>query len=98
MSIRRRGAERPWLDPVDIAHQPVFVADYENPPGWIGRRPDMVRIERASWGNRIVVYRWMTGLQCWRARYFVGSPTSCHSLRTQWIMWSENRRGKRHSR
>ncbi len=78
---------------------PIFVAHYENPPGYVDRkRPDVVRIERTSWGAQVVVYRWMRGLQCWRARYRVGSSTSSRPLREQWVLWSENRRGKRHSR
>lgn len=90
---------------MSAVYPPIWIANYENPPGWIGRRPDVVRIvavDNRPYGgelwHQIVVYRWQPGLQRWRERYRVGSSTSCHSLRTQWIMWSENRRGKRHSR
>lgn len=76
----------------------MFVANYENPPGWIGRRPDMVRIERVSWGHQIVIHRWQPGLQRWRERYRIGSPISSNTMRVQWLLWLENRRGKRHSR
>lgn len=94
-----------WAEAIASDGVPLFVGDYQNPPGWIGRRPDKVRIEAVDnrpyggmlW-HQIVVYRWWPGAQRWQERYRIGSPISSNTLRRQWVLWSENRRGHRHSR